>query len=171
MCPAGTSAASNKSWECEVSFMKREIFGRALMGFPIGIAIGYCITIAISWSVGDGLYYPCVPAMEAQMGSQIAAATLQTALCGLMGSGCAVAAVAFRIERWSLFRATVVNFCVISLSILPAAYCSHWMRHTAGGVLGYFGVFLGIYLLVWCCMFLGWKEKIRRINERLHPNS
>ena len=60
--------------------MKREIFGRALMGFPIGIAIGYCITIAISWSVGDGLYYPCVPAMEAQMGSQIAAATLQTCL-------------------------------------------------------------------------------------------
>ena len=41
--------------------MKKKIFYRALIGFPIGISIGNLIMILISLGWANGYYSPCVP--------------------------------------------------------------------------------------------------------------
>ena len=34
---------------------------RGLLGFPLGIAIGFVITVIISMCIGDGSFYPVTP--------------------------------------------------------------------------------------------------------------
>ena len=45
--------------------MKKKMITRSLLGFPIGIAIGYFITIlgSLAWANGD--YSPCAPELTA----------------------------------------------------------------------------------------------------------
>ena len=41
--------------------MKKKIILRGALGFPLGIAVGYVITICTSLIWADGYYSPCVP--------------------------------------------------------------------------------------------------------------
>ncbi len=146
--------------------MKKTVLLRALLGFPLGIALGQLITLCISACYG-GEYYPCVPTLVAQLGSELAAVALQTLLCGVLGAACAAASCAFQMEHWSISKATAVHFLVLSLSMLPIAYFSHWMEHTFAGVLAYFGVFLAIYAMIWLLLYRSVHTKVQKINKAL----
>ena len=67
--------------------MKKKLIGRGLLGFPVGIAIGYVITVIISICIGDGFFYPVTPELVNKMGSELNAILIQTALSGIMGTG------------------------------------------------------------------------------------
>ena len=41
--------------------MKKKLIGRGVIGFPVGIAIGYVITVIISICIGDGFFHPVNP--------------------------------------------------------------------------------------------------------------
>ena len=41
--------------------MKKKMIQRGLLGFPLGIAIGFVITVIISMCIGDGSFYPVTP--------------------------------------------------------------------------------------------------------------
>ena len=73
--------------------MKRKIILRSVLGFPIGITIGYLITILISIVWADGYYSPCVPELISVMGNEIGAVILQAFLCGLLGTGFAASSL------------------------------------------------------------------------------
>ena len=60
--------------------MKKKIVLRSLLGFPLGLAMGYMITIIISLVFADGSYFPCVPELITTMGSEIHAVLLQAFL-------------------------------------------------------------------------------------------
>ena len=66
--------------------MKNKMIKRGLFGFPVGIAIGFVITVIISACVGDGNFYPVTPELAGTMGSELNAVILQTVLCGVMGA-------------------------------------------------------------------------------------
>ena len=51
--------------------LKKQIFLRGLLGIPLGITIGYLITIVLSLVWGNGYYSPCVPSLASIMGSEI----------------------------------------------------------------------------------------------------
>lgn len=102
--------------------------------------------------------------------SELNAVMLQTALCGLMGSGFAMAAVIWDMDAWSLARQTGTYFTVACLLMLPIAYVANWMQHTVRGVLVYVGVFVGIFLIAWLIQLLVWKHRVRKINERIRQN-
>ncbi len=51
------------------ALMKKKIIIRSLLGFPIGIAIGYLITILTSLVWAKGYYPPCVPELISVMGN------------------------------------------------------------------------------------------------------
>ena len=70
--------------------MKKKLISLGVLGFPMGIAIGFVITIVISICVGDGSFYPVTPALIDTMGNELNAVILQTVLCGVMGSGFAM---------------------------------------------------------------------------------
>ena len=68
--------------------MKKELIGRGLIGFPVGIAIGYVITVIISICIGDGFFHPVNPELVNKMGSELNAILIQTGLSGIMDSLC-----------------------------------------------------------------------------------
>ena len=147
--------------------MKKKLFLRGLLGVPLGIALGFVITVLISACVGDGHYYPTPLALTETMGNELNAVILQIVLCGLMGAGFAMASVIWEIDRWSLARQSGVYFAVISAVMLPAAYAANWMEHSVGGILAYIGIFAGIFLAVWLIQYFAWKNRIRKMNDRL----
>ena len=46
--------------------MKKKALLRGLLGVPLGMAMGYLITIVISLGWGQGRYVACMPELEAQ---------------------------------------------------------------------------------------------------------
>ena len=54
--------------------MKKKLIGRGVIGFPVGIAIGYVITVIISICIGDGFFHPVTPELANKMGSELNAA-------------------------------------------------------------------------------------------------
>ena len=49
--------------------MKKKMIQRGLLGFPLGIAIGFVITVIISMCIGDGSFYP-VRSEERRVGKE-----------------------------------------------------------------------------------------------------
>lgn len=147
--------------------MKKKLFLRGVLGFPIGIAIGYVITICISLMWAGGHYSPCVPELAEALGSEIGAVALQALLCGLLGAGFAASSVIWEMESWSIARQTGVYFLIISLIMLPIAYATYWMEHSVAGVLGYFGVFVLIFAVIWGIQFAIGKRNVKKMNEKI----
>ena len=147
--------------------MKKRLLKRGLFGFPVGIAVGFVITLMISACVGDGSFYPVTPELIDSMGSELNAVALQTALCGLMGTGFAMASLIWELDSWSLARQSGVYFALACMIMLPVAYIANWMEHSLGGFLAYVGIFVAIFLAVWLAQYLSWKRKIRKMNERV----
>ena len=48
--------------------MKKKIIKRSLLGFPLGITIGYLITILSSLGWANGYYSSCVPELISIIG-------------------------------------------------------------------------------------------------------
>lgn len=148
--------------------MKKKIVLRSLLGFPIGIAIGYLITILISLVWANGYYSPCVPELISAMGNEINAVVFQALLCGLVGAGFAASSVIWEIENWSLVRQTGIYFMIISVIMLPVAYFAYWMEHSVAGFFSYFGIFILLFAFFWIVQFAIGKHNVRRMNENLH---
>ncbi len=145
--------------------MKKQLINRGLLGFPLGIAIGYVVTVLVSMVVNNGSYYPVTLELIAAVGSELNAVILQTILCGLMGSGFAMASVIWEIDSWSLAKQSGIYFAIACIVMLPIAYIANWMRHTFVGVLSYIGIFIVIFIAVWLIQYLAWRGKISRMNE------
>lgn len=147
--------------------MLKKTIGRGALGFPLGVCIGYVITICISVVLATGEYSPCVPALADELGSELAAVILQAALCGILGAAFAAASVIWEMEKWSLAKQTGIYFLVVSLAMLPIAYLARWMEHSLAGFLLYFGLFVAIFVVVWIIQYLVWKSKIKHMNASI----
>jgi len=148
--------------------MKKKIVLRSILGFPIGIAIGYLITIFISLGWANGYYTPCVPELLLAMGNEINAVILQAFLCGLLGTGFAASSIIWEIENWSIIKQTGIYFIIISVIMLPIAYFAYWMEHSIVGFFSYFGIFILIFAFIWIIQFVIAKHNVRKMNENLH---
>lgn len=147
--------------------MKKQILLRGMLGFPLGLAMGYLITIFISLTVSDGRYYPYVPELAAVMGNEINAVLLQAVLCGILGTGFGACSVIWQIESWGILKQTGIYFSIISVIMLPTAYVSYWMEHSLKGILSYFGIFVLIFAAVWIVQYAAAKHNVRKMNETL----
>lgn len=145
--------------------MKKKLIMRALLGFPLGIAIGYVITVIISICIGDGLFHPVTPELLETMGNEMNAVILQTALCGIMGTCFAMASIIWEIDSWSLVKQSGIYFAVICVVMFPISYFAGWMPHSTAGVLLYVGIFIAIFVLVWISQYLAWNSKIKKMND------
>ncbi|MGN1100020.1 MAG: DUF3021 domain-containing protein [Christensenellales bacterium] len=145
--------------------MVKKIIKRGLFGFPIGIAIGFVISLIISVCFGDGYYYPVTPELISSTGNELNAVVLQTVLCGMLGSGFAMASIIWELESWSIVKQSGVYFMIACVIMFPVAYIANWMKHSVGGVLSYMGIFVLIFIIVWVAQYLGWKHRIKRMND------
>lgn len=147
--------------------MKKKAFLYGLLGFPLGVFIGYTITILISLFFADGYYSPCVPTLVDELGSEIDAVIFQSVLCGLLGVSFGAASVIWDKDNWSLLKQTGIYFLITSISMLTVAYFSHWMERSISGVFVYFGIFVVIFIFIWIVQYCIWKDKIKGINEKI----
>lgn len=147
--------------------MKKKIFLRSAVGFPIGVTIGYFITIILSFAYGNGYYSPCVPELVDKMGNEVNAVLLQTLLCGILGIGFAGSSFIWEIEHWGITKQTGIYFLVISVLMMPAAYFNYWMEHSIKGFFSYFGIFFFIFVIIWIVEFIISKRNVRELNNYL----
>lgn len=148
--------------------MKKKIFLRGAFGFPIGITIGYIITIITSAIWAGGYYSPCVPELISTTGSEINAVILQALLSGLLGAGFAASSVIWQMENWGIVKQTGIYFGIISLIMMPVAYFLYWMEHSVMGFLSYFGIFAFIFIIIWVIQFFTGRRIVKRLNENLN---
>ncbi len=148
--------------------MKKQVFLRGLLGIPIGVTIGYLITIFISLGWANGNYLPCVPELTEQLGSEISAVILQVVLCAILGTVFGASSVIWEIEKWNIAEQTGVYFLIISFAMFPIAYFTHWMEHSIAGFLLYFGIFFAIFITIWATQYCIWKCKIKKISEKVN---
>lgn len=153
-----------------VIIMKKKLVLRILSGFPIGVTLGYFITIIISFILANGAYYPCVPELISIAGNEINAVLIQAVLCGILGSGFAAASLIWSIDSWGIAKQTGIYFLIISSVMLPVAYLTYWMEHSLKGFLSYFGIFVLIFAATWIIQFLTAKRNIKKINDTLSKN-
>ena len=147
--------------------MLKKTILRGLLGFPLGIAMGYVITILISLVAGDGNYYPVAPELIDQFGSEISAVVIQTILCGILGTSFSASSVIWEMERWSLAKQTGIHFFITSIVMLPIAYFAHWIERTLLGFVLYYAVFVVIFVVVWLTQYAIWRNKIKDINRKV----
>lgn len=145
--------------------MKKQIIKRGLFGFPVGISVGFVITLIISVCIGDGRYYPVTPELIGSMGNELNAVLLQTVLCGIMGSGFAIASVIWEMDSWSLAKQSGIYFLIACIVMLPIAYIANWMEHSVTGVFSYVCIFIVIFVVVWLFQYIIWKRKIKKMND------
>ena len=151
--------------------MKKKIILRSLLGAPVGMAISYFITILISLTVADGNYYPVVPELIADCGSEMNAVLLQTLFSLLYGAVWGGASVIWDMESWSLLKMTLLHLAICSIVTFPVAYFMQWMPHNIAGFLLYFGIFLAIYLIIWVSQYQSMKKRIDQINQKIQDSS
>ena len=145
----------------------KKILKRCLLGAPIGLAISILITIIISYAVGDGGYHAVVPALVSDCGSEIDAVTLQAAVSMLYGAAWAGASLIWENESWSILRMTITHLIICSAATFPVAFFLRWMERSAKGIALYFGMFAGIYAVVWISQYCAMKRKIDAINSKI----
>ncbi len=158
---------SNKHSEYEVNKMKKQAVLRGLLGFPLGIAMGYIITIFLSLGWGNGYYSSCIPELIETMGNEINAVILQAVLCGLLGTAFAACSVIWQIDSWSIAKQTGIYFLVTAIVMMPIAYFTNWMEHTVIGFISYFVIFIAVFVVVWVVQYLIWKNKVKKMNGKL----
>lgn len=147
--------------------MKKKILQRCILGGPLGIAIGFLITVFISLSVEDGRYYPVVPELALRFNREIDAVLVQTLCCMIYGGVFAGASVIWEMEGWSLTRMTLTHLAVISLTALPIAWWMQWMEHSLRGAGIYFSFFFGVYAVIWLSLYSTMKRRIRQWNAQI----
>lgn len=144
--------------------MKKKLLVRALLGIPVGISVGFLITVLISAAIGDGAFYPVAPILMERVGGELRAVALQTGLCALMGAGFAMASVIWELDSWSLARQSGVYFLAAAALVLPVAYLAGWMEPSLVGFLSYLGIFVAIFVGMWLSQYLIWRARIRKMN-------
>ena len=147
--------------------MKKKVLMRTLIGAPIGLLISLVIALIISFVIGDGAYYPVIPELAEDCGGELWAVLLQSACSLLYGAAWGGASVIWEMERWSLLRQTVTHLVICSAATFPVAYFTRWMPHSVVGILGYYGIFLGIYALIWLSAYASMRARVRAFNEKV----
>lgn len=147
--------------------LTKTVCQRAAIGVPIGIAIGYSITIGVSLSLGTDTYYAVNHALIQSMGGQLSAVIFQYLMCALVGAVFSGGSAIWEAEHWGLARQTIVHFALVTLTMMPVAWFSGWVGHTLTGFLIYLGVFAGIYLIHWVVLSMYWRNKVSKINQHL----
>lgn len=147
--------------------MKKQFIIRSCIGAPIGVMISIIITIIISLCTGHGTYYPVPLELIDLCGNEISAVGIQFVCSLLMGAAFGGASIIWNIEQWNLTKQTILHFVVICIFSFPMAFFMYWIPHYLYGALGYIGMFILVYVVIWLSFYISIKIKIKKMNENL----
>ncbi|MFC0525087.1 DUF3021 domain-containing protein [Pontibacillus salicampi] len=78
-----------------------------------------------------------------------------------------LASLLFDVKGWSPMKSTVLHFLVSVAVFFPIIIMAGWIPLEAGPILVCFGIFLVIYLFLWCMMYLYYKNQKDALNKGL----
>lgn len=150
--------------------MTKQILSRGLLGALIGSFIAQTILLIISLVWGKGHYLFVTPELVARFGNELTAVLVQHLLSLLMGAVIGASSAIWEIDSWSTTKQTVFHFIILSGTMLPVAYVNYWMRHTVSGIVSYFLIFIGIYILLWVILTKYWGAQVKEINMKMEQH-
>lgn len=148
--------------------MKKEFMKRALLGFPLGIAMGQVVSIMVSFIFANGYYGAVHPDLIVTLGSEINAVIVQTFLYGVIGFIYAGTSVVWEKDSWSLTKQTLVALSVYAITMVPIAYILKWIQPNWGDTLLFLSVFIVIFIVIWSGIFLYTKKSVAQMNAKLN---
>lgn len=78
-----------------------------------------------------------------------------TIAVGVIVAAVGGSSVIYQIDRWSLFRQSIVHFAIMTVTVLPALFFSGWFPvGTPGGVVLVIGLFLLVGLVLWSIFYV-----------------
>ena len=148
--------------------LKKTIINRALLGFPLGIAIGQLMAIIISLIMEDGIFVPVPYLLIERFGNEINAVIIQTILTALIGVTFASSSVIWEIDEWSLAKQSGIYFSITAIVFLPISYFLGWMQPSLTGFISYLTVFVCVFIINWIVGYFVWKKTIDAINRKIN---
>lgn len=86
-----------------------------------------------------------------------------TIAVGVIIGAVAGAAVIYQLERWPLWRQSLVHFAVMAVTVLPALFLSGWFPvNGPADILQVIGMFLTVGAVLWSALFLIFRTLERR---------
>ncbi len=149
--------------------LRRLFMIRFAIGIPMGILIGLGISaISVTSYYADGAVHVVAPEFAASVGSVPLAfflLALGSGLLGGIGLGCTIT---YEIETWSLLRATLTHMLIDVIAMFVTGYLLQWwdLTNPAEDAI-MLGFFLVSYFIVWSCMCIVLRRRVRQLNTEL----
>lgn len=136
---------------------------RGLLGAPLGVFISTTIGIIYSIVYGQLLVIPPVSGGESQLNAYL----IQYFVSMVVGFTFAFGSAIFQVDSWGLTKQTVLHFLLTSIVFLPCSILAKWVKPDLISALIYFLIFIAIYVMAWFSQYIGWKIRIKKLNQKL----
>ena len=150
--------------------MKTTFIKRALLGIPLGISIGYIISIITSFIFAGGYYGAVHPELAGTFGSEINAVIIQAILWGLIGFAFSGFSVVWEKDDWSLVKQTVVAFFAYLLPVMISGYILKWFTPSILQVIIFVLIFIFNFAVIWIFFYLKAKKDVDDFNAKIKKN-
>ena len=147
--------------------MKKTFIKRALLGFPLGMSIGYTMSIIFSLFFADGYYGSVHPELIGTFGTEIAAVIIQAIIWGLFGSIYAGFSVIWENDNLSIVKQTAIVFSAYLLPTFLAGYILKWFKFSIWQVIIFILIFVFIFFVIWILIYLKNKKDVDALNLKI----
>ncbi len=139
------------------------------IGFALGMLSGILVTaILTTTEINDGKLYLCAPGFTAFIGNELAAFAIEALVLGVYGAACMGFSVVYRIENWSILKATVTHSLVtVTIYFATATFLRWYSPASMSDILIMLAIFMILYVSIWLTNFLVYKIQIKEINKKL----
>ena len=147
--------------------MKTKFIKRGLLGFPLGIVIGYTISIVFSLIFARGYYGSVHPELIETFGNEINAVIIQAMLWGITGFIFSGFSVIWEIDDWSLPKQTITAFFAYLLPLMVIGYILKWFVISILQASIFILIFILIFAVIWILTYLKSKKDVELFNEKI----
>ena len=146
----------------------KRFFIKCLIGFVGGILVGLFITVISSLVTNDMKPIFVDPEFAAAIGNTPLAILVQSILSGLLGLVGLGGSEMYRIESWSIAKATLVHFAAVMVVFLAVSFTLRWMSvKDMPAIFIILGVFILVYAIIWLTQYIKGKKQVRDMNSGL----
>lgn len=135
--------------------MIKEFIKRGFYGIGIGNIIGCIISIIIYFTSDELNSFTVIDYVKYTIASSV------------IGFSFAGASLFFEWERLSLLKATILHFIFLPVIFFLMATFAGWISFVWYEWIISILSFMGIYVVIWLCLYFYIKGKINRINKKL----